>query len=96
MPVVYQSDRPLPPYKTDFKKAHDIVQLALSGPERVFGIAIISMIPVAFARVLFAPEILANARQFADDLKDEIARLRIIARDASITANLRLRLKHGT
>ncbi|MGB9175482.1 MAG: hypothetical protein WCB46_01935 [Methanoregula sp.] len=54
------------------------------------------MIPVAFARGLFAPEILATTRQFADDFKDEIARLRIIARDVSITAELRLRLKHGT
>jgi hypothetical protein len=50
-------------------KARGIVQLALSGPERVFDIAIISKVPVTFARVMFAPEILATARQLADDSK---------------------------
>jgi hypothetical protein len=77
-------------------KARGIVQLALGGPERVFDIAIISKIPVAFARVMFAPEILATTRQLANDFKEEIAQLRIIARDAAITAELWLRSKHGT
>ncbi len=77
-------------------KARGIVQLALSGPERVFDIAIISKIPVTFTRVMFAPEILATTRQLADDFKEEIAQLRIIARDATITAELWLRSKHGT
>ena len=77
-------------------KARGIVQLALSGPERVFDIAIISKVPVAFARVMFAPAILATTRQLADDFKEEIAQLRIIARDAAITAKLWLRSKHGT
>ena len=77
-------------------KARGIVQMALSGPERVFDIAIVSKVPVAFARVMFAPEILATIQQFADDFKEEIAQLRIIARDAAITAELWLRSKHGT
>jgi len=77
-------------------KARGIVQLALSGPERVFDIAIISKVPVTFARVMFAPEILATIQQLADDFKEEIAQLRIIARDAAITAELWLRSKHGT
>jgi hypothetical protein len=77
-------------------KARGIIQLALSGPERVFDIAIISKIPVTFARVMFAPEILATIQQFADNFKEEIAQLRIIARDAAITAELWLRSKHGT
>lgn len=77
-------------------KARGIVQLALSGPERVFDIAIISKVPVTFARVMFAPEILATTRQLADDFKEEIAQLHIIARDAAITAELWLRSKHGT
>jgi len=72
------------------------VQLALSGPERVFDIAIISKVPVTFARVMFAPEILATIQQLADDFREEIAQLRIIARDAAITAELWLRSKHGT
>ncbi len=70
--------------------------MALSGPERIFDIAIISKIPVTFTRVMFAPEILATTRQLADDFKEEIAQLRIITRDASITAELWLRSKHGT
>ena len=77
-------------------KARGIVQLALSGPERVFDIAIISKVPVTFARVMFAPAILATTRQLADDFKEEIAQLRIIARDAAVTAELWFRSKHGT
>jgi hypothetical protein len=77
-------------------KARGIVQLAMSGPERVFDIAIVSKVPVAFARVMFAPEILATIQQIAVDFKEEIAQLRIIARDAAITAELWLRSKHGT
>ncbi len=73
-----------------------IIQMSGLGPERVFDIAIISKVPVAFARVMFAPEILATIQQFADDFKEEIAQLRIIARDAAITAELWLRSKHGT
>jgi len=45
---------------------------------------------------MFAPEILATTRQLADDFKEEIAQLRIIARDAAITPELWLRSKHGT
>jgi hypothetical protein len=77
-------------------KARGLVQLALSGPERVFDIAIISKVPVTFARVMFAPEILATIQKFADDFKEEIAQLRVIARDAAITVELWLRSKHGT
>ena len=68
-------------------KARGVIQMAMSGPERVFDIAIISKVPVTFARVMFAPEILASIQQLADDFKEEIARLRIIARDAAITAS---------
>ena len=77
-------------------KERGIIQMAVSGPERVFDIAIVSKVPVTFARVMFAPEILATTRQLADDFKEEIAQLRIIARDAAITAELWLRSKHGT
>ncbi len=77
-------------------KARGIVQLAMGGPERVFDIAIISKVPVTFARVMFAPAILSTIQQLAKDFKEEIAQLRIIARDAAITAELWLRSKHGT
>jgi hypothetical protein len=77
-------------------KARGIVQLAQGGPERVFDIAIVSKVPVAFARVMFAPEILATIQQLADEFKEEIAELRVIARDKAITAELWLRSKHGT
>jgi hypothetical protein len=77
-------------------KARGIIQLTLSGPERVFDIAIISKIPVAFARVMFAPAILATVHELADYYEKEIAQLRIIARDAAITAELWIRSKHGT
>ncbi len=77
-------------------KARGIIQLELGGPERVFDIAIISKVPITFARVMFAPEILATIQQLADDFREEIAHLRIIARDAAITAELWLRSRHGT
>ena len=77
-------------------KARGIVQLAQSGPERFFDIAIISKIPVTFTRVMFAPEILATIQQLAQDFKEEIVQLRIIAGDKAITAELWLRSKHGT
>ena len=73
-----------------------IVQLTQSGPERVFDIAIVSKVPVTFTRVMFAPEILATTRQLADEFKEEITQLRVIAQDAAITVELWLRSKHGT
>jgi len=77
-------------------KARGIVQMTLSGPERIFDIAIISKVPVTFARVMFAPAILATIQQLAEDFKEEIAQLRLVARDAAVTAELWLRSKHGT
>jgi len=77
-------------------KACGIVQLALSGPERIFDIAIVSKIPVAFARVMFAPAILATIQELAEYYMKEIAQLRVIARDKAITAELWIRSKHGT
>ena len=77
-------------------KARGIVQMTLSGPERIFDIAIISKVPVTFARVMFAPAILATIHELTDEFKEEIAQLRVIARDAAITAELWIRSKHGT
>lgn len=77
-------------------KVRGIVQLALSGPERTFDIAIVSKIPVTFARVMFAPSILATIQKLADDFKSEIGLFRLVPRDAAITAELWLRSRHGT
>ena len=77
-------------------RARGVVQLSTSGPERVYDISIISKIPITFARVMFAPEILATIQQLEEDFSKEIAQLRIIARDAAVTAELWLRSKHGT
>ena len=77
-------------------KARGIIQLTMSGPERIFDIAIISKVPVTFSRVMFAPAILASVYELADYYRQEIAQLRLIARDAAITAELWIRSKHGT
>ena len=77
-------------------KSRGIIQMALSGPERVFDIAIISKVPVTFARVMFAPAILAGIPELADYFKNEITQLRLIARDAAITTELWIRSRHGT
>ncbi len=45
---------------------------------------------------MFAPAILATIQELTDEFKDEIAQLRLIARDAAITAELWIRSKHGT
>ena len=73
-----------------------VVQMSGLGPERIFDISIVSRLPITFVRVMFAPQILAAIVEIADDFKDEITQLRIIARDAAITAELWLRSKHGT
>jgi hypothetical protein len=73
-----------------------LIQLAGKGPERLFDINIVSKIPIAFIRVKFAPEILASLTEISADFREEIRRLRLIARDAAITAELWLRSKHGT
>jgi len=70
--------------------------MALGGPERVFDIAIISKVPVTFARVMFAPAILAGIPELTNYFKKEITGLRLIAHDAAITAELWIRSKHGT
>jgi len=77
-------------------KERGIVQLAGLSPERIYDISIISKVPVTFARVMFAPSILATILELGDDFKEEIAQLRIIARDAAITAELWTRSRHGT
>jgi hypothetical protein len=77
-------------------KARGMIQVTLSGPERIFDIAIVSKIPVAFARVMFAPKILATIQELMEDFKEEIAQLRVIARDLAVTAELWIRSKHGT
>jgi hypothetical protein len=73
-----------------------LIQLAGKGPDRLFDINIVSKIPIAFIRVKFAPEILASLTEIADDFREEIRRLRLIARDAAVTAELWLRSRHGT
>jgi hypothetical protein len=77
-------------------KARGIVQQTLSGPERIFDIAIISKVPVTFARVMFAPKILASIPELTEYFKIEITGLRLIAGDAAITAELWIRSRHGT
>ncbi len=45
---------------------------------------------------MFAPAILATIQELTDEFKEEVAQLRLIARDVAITAELWLRSKHGT
>ena len=44
----------------------------------------------------FAPKIPATIQQMADEFKEEIAQIRLIARDAAATAKLWIRSRHGT
>lgn len=70
--------------------------MAGTGPERIIDFTIVSKIPVAFVRVKYAEQILASLAGVASDFQEEIRKLRIIARDAAITAELWIRSRHGT
>ena len=77
-------------------KARGLIQVTLSGPERIFDITIVSKIPFAFIRVMFAPKILAGIPELAEYYKTEINQLRLIARDPAVVAELWIRSRHGT
>ena len=77
-------------------KARGIIQMAAGGPERIFDIAIVSKIPVTFASVMFAPKILATIPELVEYYQQDLARLRLIVRDAAVTAELWIRSRHGT
>ena len=77
-------------------QARGLIQKAMSGPEQIFDIAIISKIPYTFARIMFAPEILAGVQDLAEYYEQEIARLRLIARDPAVVIELWIRSRHGT
>lgn len=77
-------------------KARGIMQPAMSRPERISGVTIVSEITAAFARVIFVPAIVATIHNLADDIKGYITQLRIITGDAAITSGLWLWSKYGT
>lgn len=77
-------------------KARGIIQLAMGGPERIYDLSIVSKIPHVFASIMFAPKILAPVPELADYYRTDIARLRLIARDAANVIELWIRSRHGT
>jgi len=77
-------------------KSRGLIQVATGGPERIFDIAIVSKVPVTFASIMFAPGILAPVPELVEYYKKDIARLRLIARDAAIVIELWIRSRHGT
>ncbi|PKL65105.1 MAG: hypothetical protein CVV32_06050 [Methanomicrobiales archaeon HGW-Methanomicrobiales-3] len=77
-------------------KARGFIQLAMGGPERIYDISIVSKIPIVFASIMFAPKILASIPELAEYYKNDLARLRLIARDAAVTLELWIRSRHGT
>ncbi len=77
-------------------RTRGIIQTALSGPERIYDLSIVSKIPHIFVSVAFAPKILASIPELADYYKKDLARLRLIARDAANVIELWIRSRHGT
>ncbi len=77
-------------------QARGLARKAMSGPEQIYDISIVSKIPYVFARVMFAPEILAPIAELAEYYAKEIARLRLIARAVAGSAELWIRSKHGS
>ena len=77
-------------------KARGLIQMAMGGPERIFDIAIVSKIPIVFASIMFAPKILAPVPELAEYYRNDLARLRVIARDTAVVIELWIRSRHGT
>jgi hypothetical protein len=77
-------------------KARGIIQMATGGPERIYDISIVSKIPIVFAGVMFAPKILATIPELEEYYRKDLARLRLIARNAAVLAELWIRSRHGT
>ena len=77
-------------------KARGLIQMAMGGPERIYDISIVSKIPITFASVMFAPKILATIPELVEYYEKDLTRLRLIARDAAVTAELWIRSRHGT
>ena len=77
-------------------KARGLVQVAMGGSERIFDLAIVSKIPVAFVTVMFAPKILAAIPELIESFEKDLARLRLIVRDAAVVLELWIRSRHGT
>ena len=68
----------------------------MGGPERIYDHSIVSKIPIIFAAVMFAPNILASIPELVDYYKKDLARLRVIVRDAAVVIELWIRSRHGT
>ena len=77
-------------------KARGLIQLAMGGPERIYDLSIVSKIPIVFASIMFAPKILATIPELAEYYASDLARLRVIARDAAVVMELWIRSRHGT
>ena len=77
-------------------KARGLIQLAMGGPERIYDLSIVSKIPIVFASIMFAPKILASIPELAEYYASDLARLRVIARDAAVVIELWIRSRHGT
>ena len=77
-------------------KTRGLIQRAMGGPERIYDISIVSKIPIVFASIMFAPKILASIPELADYYRKDLARLRVIARDAAVVIELWIRSRHGT
>lgn len=77
-------------------KARGLIQLAMGGPERIYDLSIVSKIPIVFTSIMFAPKILASIPELAEYYKKDLARLRVIARDAAVVIELWIRSRHGT
>ncbi|MDO9324755.1 MAG: hypothetical protein Q7T80_07325 [Methanoregula sp.] len=77
-------------------KARGLIQLATGGPERIYDLSIVSKIPIVFASIMFAPKILASIPELTEYYQTDLARLRVIARDAAVVIELWIRSRHGT
>lgn len=77
-------------------KARGLIQMAIGGPERIYDISIVSKIPIVFASIMFAPMILASIPELVEYYRKDLARLRVIARDAAVAIELWIRSRHGT
>ena len=71
------------------------IQIAGPGPEKLYDFSIVSAIPLAFIRVSYCAQIFATVAEIVSAFPGDLARLRRIAGDRSISRELWLRSRYG-
>ena len=73
-----------------------LVHVVAPGRDTLFDLTIAMIIPMVFVRAKFTEKICAAIDDIAADFREEIRRLRLVARDSALACELWLRSRNGT